>query len=65
MNAEEIQQILIDWNDTKQDYPKDQTLPELFELQAQKTPDHIALIFEDQELTYQELNQKANQLHII
>lgn len=58
----ELHALLVKWNDTTTDYPKDKTLHELFEEQANKTPHNIAIIFEEQQLTYQELNQKANQL---
>jgi amino acid adenylation domain-containing protein len=57
----EIQQLQL-WNQTNTDYPKNQTLVTLFEQQAAQTPDNIAVVFEDQSLSYQELNQKANQL---
>ncbi|MEH2307104.1 amino acid adenylation domain-containing protein [Nostoc sp.] len=57
----EIQQLQI-WNQTNINYPKNQTLVSLFEQQAAQTPDKIAVVFEDQSLSYQELNQKANQL---
>jgi amino acid adenylation domain-containing protein len=57
----EIQQLQV-WNQTDINYPKNQTLVSLFEQQVAKTPDSIAVIFEDQSLSYQELNQKANQL---
>ncbi|MBC1194194.1 amino acid adenylation domain-containing protein [Microcystis aeruginosa BLCCF158] len=50
------------WNQTDSDYFQDQTLVDLFEEQVNKTPDQIALVFEQTSLTYQELNQKANQL---
>lgn len=62
MTHEEKQQILIDWNNTQKDYPTDKTLHQLFEEQVIKRPNNIAVIFEDQKLTYQELNDKANQL---
>ncbi len=62
LEEKEAKQILVEWNQTEQAYPKDQTLPQLFEAQAQKTPDNIAVIFENQQLTYQELNEQANQL---
>ena len=52
----------MEWNDTKTDYPKDKCIHELFETQVEKTPDAIALVFEDQQLTYSELNTRANQL---
>ncbi|MFN6487001.1 MULTISPECIES: non-ribosomal peptide synthetase [unclassified Nostoc] len=57
----EIQQLQV-WNQTDINYPKNQTLVSLFEEQVAKTPDNIAVVFEDQSLSYQELNQKANQL---
>ena len=60
--GEKRRQILIDWNDTKAPYPKDKTIHELFEAQVKKTPKNIAVVFEDEELTYQALNKKANQL---
>ncbi len=58
----EFQQILFDWNHTYVNYPQDVCLHELVESQVERTPDAIALAFEDQQLSYQELNQKANQL---
>lgn len=62
LTPKELKTILIDWNDTDTDYPRDKTVHQLFEEQVKKTPDNIAVIFEDQQLTYRELNQKANQL---
>jgi amino acid adenylation domain-containing protein len=58
----ERQQLLVQWNDTRRHYPKDQSVHELFERQAERTPDHVAVVFGDQRLTYRELNRKANQL---
>ena len=58
----EKHQLLVEWNDTKTDYPKDKCIHQLFEEQVEKTPDAIAVVFEDQRLTYRELNQRANQL---
>ncbi|MEH2266224.1 amino acid adenylation domain-containing protein [Nostoc sp.] len=55
-------QQLQHWNQTETDYPHNQTLVDLFEAQVAKNPDNIALVFESQSLTYQQLNQKANQL---
>ncbi|NBI30069.1 non-ribosomal peptide synthetase [Chengkuizengella marina] len=54
--------ILVDFNHTKHHYPKDKTIQMLFEEQAQKHPDHIAVVCEDVKLTYAELNEKANHL---
>jgi len=50
------------WNDTATDYPKDRTVVDLFERQVETTPDHIALVFDGQALSYRQLNDKANQL---
>ena len=61
LTAAEIQQIQT-WNHTNIDYPADACIHQLFEEQVEKTPDAIAVIFEDKQLTYSELNAKANQL---
>ncbi|MGF2038868.1 MAG: non-ribosomal peptide synthetase [Nostoc sp. CmiVER01] len=58
----EQQQLLVEWNDTQADYPQDKCIHQLFEEQVQLTPDAIAVVFENQQLTYQQLNAKANQL---
>ncbi len=58
----ERDQILIEWNKTAIDYPKDKCIHQLFEQQARLTPDAIAVIFEQEKLTYQELDNRANQL---
>ncbi len=64
--------MLCDWSNTNKPYPKDKTIHQLFEEQVARTPDHIAVVFEgtsnhslcgsDKQLTYRELNAKANQL---
>ena len=61
LEAAERRQILVDWNDTAHPVPQS-TLPILFEEQVQRRPDSIALVFEDQSLTYEELNVRANRL---
>ena len=58
----ERHQLLVEWNDTEADYPQDKCIHQLFEEQVERTPDHVAVVFEDQKLTYRELNAKANQL---
>ena len=58
----EKQQLLIEWNDTKTDYPNNRCISELFEAQVGRTPDDAAVICEDKQLTYRELNRRANQL---
>jgi putative pyridoxal-dependent aspartate 1-decarboxylase len=56
------QQQLLAFNDTTTDYPADQTIVDLFEQQVEKTPENIAVVFENQSVTYRQLNEKANQL---
>jgi amino acid adenylation domain-containing protein len=58
----ERQSLLFNWNSTVTNYPHDKCIHELFEAQVGKTPDAIAVVFENQQLTYRELNQRANQL---
>ena len=58
----EKHQLLVEWNDTKVEYPQDKCIHELFEEQVARTPENIAVVFEGEELTYRELNHRANQL---
>ncbi len=62
LTAAEKHQLLVEWNQTQVAYPQDVCLHQLFEQQVEKTPNAIAVVFEEQKLTYQELNQHANQL---
>jgi amino acid adenylation domain-containing protein/thioester reductase-like protein len=62
LSEAETRQILTDWNATEVEYPQDRCIHQLFEAQVEKTPDAIALTFEDQNLSYADLNAKANQL---
>lgn len=62
LTQEEYQQVVIDYNKTEKEYPNNKTIHQLFEEQALKAPNNIAVIYEDKKLTYQELNTKANQL---
>ncbi len=62
LSDRERHQLLVEWNNTQVDYPRDSTIHQLFEAQAEQTPDAVAVVFENQQLTYQELNQKANQV---
>ncbi|WP_414582659.1 amino acid adenylation domain-containing protein [Scytonema sp. PCC 10023] len=62
LTPSEVRQLLVEWNDTKTDYPQDKCIHQLFEEQVEKTPSDIAVVFEDQQLTYRELNNRANQL---
>src|ERR1043165_9311570 len=58
----ELQQLLVDWNATSTAYPTDHTIPRLFVEQVGQTPDAIALISGNEQLTYRELNERANKL---
>ncbi|NER22034.1 MAG: amino acid adenylation domain-containing protein, partial [Symploca sp. SIO1C2] len=58
----EQQQLLVDWNQTQIDYSQDKCIHQLFEEIVEQTPDAIALVCENQQLTYCELNRQANQL---
>ena len=62
LTPEQEQQLLHQFNNTTETYPKDENLVTLFEDQVKRTPKAISVIFEDQELTYQELNERSNQL---
>ena len=62
ITTDEKHRIIYDFNTTAASYPKDKTLSQLFEEQVEKTPDNIAIVFEDKQMTYRELNEKANSL---
>ena len=62
LSATEHQQLLVNWNDTQIEYPRDKCIHELFEAQVERRPDAVALVFEDQQLTYHELNVRANKI---
>jgi amino acid adenylation domain-containing protein len=61
LSADERQQLLVEWNNTQADYPQ-QCIHQLFEQQVEKTPNAVAVVFQDKQLTYQQLNNRANQL---
>ena len=62
LTIDERYKLLVEWNDTELAYPEQATIHELFEEQVKRTPNAVAVSFKDQTLTYQELNQRANQL---
>ncbi|MCZ8128153.1 MAG: amino acid adenylation domain-containing protein [Microcystis sp. LE19-114.1B] len=62
LSEQEQKQLLVDWNQTQADYPQDSCIHQLFEAQVERTPDAIAVVCSDQQLTYTELNKRANQL---
>ncbi len=62
LTGPEKKQLLQEWNSTKVAYPENSGLHQLFESQVEQTPNSTAIVFENQELTYQELNQRANKI---
>ncbi|MEH1847189.1 MAG: amino acid adenylation domain-containing protein, partial [Nostoc sp.] len=62
LSEAERDQLLVEWNDIACEYPTDKCIHQLFESQVERTPFAVAVVFEEEQLTYQELNQRANQL---
>ncbi len=62
LSQSQINQQIVELNNTKNEFPQDKLIHQLIETQAIETPQNIAIIWENQHLTYQELNQQANQL---
>src|SRR5262249_1038289 len=60
MSGSEREQILVKWNETAAEYPRDRTIHELFEARAEQMPEAIAVAQEDRQLSYGELNTRAN-----
>ncbi|MDF5733278.1 MAG: amino acid adenylation domain-containing protein, partial [Rhizonema sp. PD38] len=58
----EQQQLLVEWNDTQAEYSRNKCIHQLFEEQVERTPDAVAVVYENQQLTYHQLNCRANQL---
>ena len=58
----EKHQLLVEWNKTQTDYPANKCIHHLFEEQVERTPLSVAVVFEDKQLTYRQLNSRANQL---
>src|SRR5262249_3495071 len=58
----ERRKLVVEWNATRVDYPRDRGAHQLFEEQAARTPEAVAVVFEGQQLTYRQLNERANQL---
>ncbi|KAA6473647.1 non-ribosomal peptide synthetase [Bacillus swezeyi] len=58
----ETNQLLVDYNHTVAEYPRNKTIHQLFEEQTERTPDQVAIIYGDKQFTYRQLNERANQL---
>jgi amino acid adenylation domain-containing protein/non-ribosomal peptide synthase protein (TIGR01720 family) len=62
LTDKERKQLLIEWNDTRTDYPAHECIHRLFESHVSRAPESIALVFGDKSLTYAQLNKRSNQL---
>ena len=62
MTVNERRQVVVEWNETADDYPQHLAVHQLFEAQVERSPQAIAAIFEGQQLSYDRLNRRANQL---
>lgn len=62
MTPEETRKVLEQFNDTRREYPSDQTVIDIIEEQVRKTGDHPAVIFQDASITYREFNRSANKI---
>ncbi len=60
LSQTEKQQFMYEYNNKKAEYPYNKTMHELFQEQAERTPDNIAVVCEDNTLTYKELNERVN-----
>jgi len=62
LREDQRRQIVVDWNDTAEDYPREVCIHGLFEGRAQQTPDAVAVVLDDRRWTYRELNERSNRL---
>ncbi|MFI9387411.1 non-ribosomal peptide synthase/polyketide synthase [Kutzneria sp. NPDC052558] len=62
LDAAERDRMIVEWNDTATDYPSDATIHALFERCADRTPTHVALVFDGVPMSYRELDERANRL---
>jgi non-ribosomal peptide synthetase component F len=62
LTEEERHRVLVEWNQTEREYPGNRCIHQLFEKRAQEKPQAVAVVFEGEGITYQQLNQKATQL---
>lgn len=62
LSQQERHQLLVEWNDTYRPYPHSKCIHQLFEQQVEKTPNAVAVVYEEESLTYQQLNDRTNQL---
>jgi len=65
LTGEEKKQLVDEFNNTRTEYPKDVTIIELFEQQAAKTPDNIAVVYKDNQIAYKKLRQKSSKMSMM
>lgn len=62
LNEQERNRLVDEWNDREREYPRERSIPEILEEEVERHPDRVALVFNDQHITYGDLNGRANQL---
>ena len=62
LTSAESHQLLEEWNNTTKEYPQDKCIHQLFEEQVERSPDAVAVVFEGEQMTYQQLNARANRI---
>ncbi len=62
LTGEEWRQLLVDWNNTATSYPRDASIHDLFAVQADATPDALAVAYGEERLTYRQLDERSNQV---
>ncbi|HWO32332.1 MAG TPA: condensation domain-containing protein, partial [Candidatus Acidoferrum sp.] len=62
LSQQEKQQLLVEWNDTEADYPREESIPQQFDAQCERTPDVVAVREGDQQLTFWQLQERSNSL---
>src|SRR5262249_15981135 len=62
LSGEEGEELVVEWNETETAYPRDRSIGELFEAEAGRRPEAVAVVCGTEELSYGELNRRANQL---
>jgi amino acid adenylation domain-containing protein len=62
MSDVEWREVVVEWNQTAAQYPRDKCLHEIIEEQVERTPETVAAVYEGAQVTYEELNRRANQV---
>jgi amino acid adenylation domain-containing protein len=65
LSEEERQRLLVEWNDTETEYPRELCIHQVFEQEAQLRPEAVAIEFDDQQISYAELNRRADALALV